>query len=308
MKKMKKVLITGANGFIGSNVAKHFQVEGYITYGLGHGELSQNESKRIGLNYWMKADVSLKSILKFDQKFDVIFHCASNSYVGHSTNNPYEDFKKSLQGSIEILEYMRLHNPKAHLIFPSSPAVQGECENVPIKEDYIGRPISTYGHHKKIIEELCQSFHKNFSLQITIIRFFSIYGNGLKKQLLWDASKKMLNKKKVVNFFGTGDEIRDFLHISDVFKLIDIVLKIDKDFLIINGGTGIKQKVRDIVVTIRNILNPNIKINFNNRVNTGNPKYYCANIEKLEQNGFKATKKFNQGLNDYVTWIKTLHD
>jgi UDP-glucose 4-epimerase len=305
---MKTVLITGANGFIGSNIAKHFQILGYVTYGLGHGELSQNESKRIGLNYWIKADVSIKSILKFDQKFDIIFHCAGGGYIGLSIDNPYEDFKKTSQSSIEILEYMRLYNPKAHLIFPSSPAVQGECENTPIKENYIGRPVSPYGHHKKIVEELCQSYHNNFSLQITIIRFFSIYGNGLKKQLLWDASKKIQNEKKVVNFFGTGDETRDFLHISDVFKLIDIVLKIEKNFLIINGGTGIKQKVRDIVIAIRNILNPNIKINFNNRINTGNPKYYCANTEKLEQYNFKATKRFEHGLNEYVTWIKTLDD
>lgn len=305
---MKKVLITGANGFIGSNVAKHFQNLGYITYGLGHGELSRNDLKKIGLNYWIKADVSIESILKFNQKFNIIFHCAGGSSVGFSIDNPYEDFKKSSQSSIEILEYMRLFNSKAHLIYPSSPAVQGECENIPIKEDYIGRPISPYGYHKKIVEDLCHSYHINFELQITIIRFFSIYGNGLKKQLLWDACKKIINERKEATFFGTGDEIRDFLHISDVFKLIDIVLKNKKKFLIINGGTGIKQKVKDIVIIIRNLLNPYIKVKFNNKVNMGNPKFYCANTEKLKQTGFKPVKKFEQGINDYVNWIKTLDE
>ena len=111
---------------------------------------------------------------------------------------------------------MRVYNPKAQLIYPSSPAVQGEHTNTPIKEDYVGKPASPYGYHKKIVEDLCQSYSEKYSLKISVVRLFSVYGNGLKKQLLWDAYNKIRYSSKEVEFWGTGEETRDFIHIEDV--------------------------------------------------------------------------------------------
>lgn len=305
---MKNALVTGAKGFLGSNVVKNLEKKGYNTYGIGHGVISPQKCREMGLKYWKESSVNIKSILDFDQTFDVIVHCAGNGSVGFSMDNPYEDFKKTSQSSIEVLEYMRLYNPGAHLIFSSSPAVQGECEDIPIKENYIGKPVSPYGYHKKIVEALCQSYNENFNLRISIIRFFSIYGNGLKKQLLWDASKKIKNETKETIFFGTGEETRDFIHISDALNLINILLESKKKFIIINGGTGIKHTVKNIISIIHNLINPDVEIKFNNQKNNGNPKYYCANTEKLENYGFKANVKLYQGIKDYVNWIKTLDD
>jgi UDP-glucose 4-epimerase len=304
----KTILITGAKGFVGSNVCKYFKQKGYVTYGIGHGGLSVEESHEIGLDYWKKDDISISSILEFNQNFDAIVHCGGSGSVGFSVEHPYDDFKKTVDGTLEILEYMRLHNPNAHLIYPSSPAVQGECENIPIKEDYIGKPASPYGYHKKIAEYLCQSYSEKYNLTISIVRLFSVYGKGLRKQLLWDAYQKINEASKEVIFWGTGDETRDFIHIDDVINIFSKLLNTNDKFLIINGGTGLKLTIKDVVYLIGSIINPNINIKFNNQINIGNPIYYWADLEKLKKYKLKANILFEDGLKEFILWMEGVND
>lgn len=305
---MKKILITGAKGFLGSSAAKHFKALGYETYGIGHGGLSVEESTEIGLDYWKKDDISIKAILEFEQTFDVIVHCGGSGSVGFSVEHPYVDFKKTVDGTLEVLEYMRVNNPKAHLIYPSSPAVQGECKDAPIKEDYVGKPASPYGYHKKIAEDLCQSYSEKYSLKVSIARLFSVYGFGLRKQLLWDACHKIKEAKDKVSFWGAGDETRDFVHVSDVLSLFDTLIKKDEIFTLVNGATGRKHSIKNVIEMIRDLVNPSISIQFNNQVNIGNPIYYWADTQKLEQLGFKPRVKLEQEIKNYVKWAKALND
>lgn len=304
----KKILITGAKGFLGSNVSTYFKNLGYKTYGIGHGGLSIEESQEIGLDYWKKDDISIKSILEFNQKFDLIVHCGGSGSVGFSIENPYDDFKKTVDGTLEVLEYMRLYNGEAHLIYPSSPAVQGEHPNTPIKEDYIGKPASPYGYHKKIAEDLCQSYSEKYNLKVSIVRLFSVYGEGLKKQLLWDAYKKIVKADSEVVFWGTGEETRDFIHVDDVLSIIIKLLLSDEKFIIINGGTGQKHTIKDVIEMMRNFINPKIKIGFNNQINIGNPIYYWADIEKLNKYDFKADIKLEDGVKCFISWAKGGND
>lgn len=304
----KKILITGAKGFLGSNVSKYFKNLGYETYGIGHGGLSIEESQNIGLDYWKKDDISIQSISEFDQKFDLIVHCGGSGSVGFSVKHPYDDFRKTVDGTLEVLEYMRLYNKKAHFIYPSSPAVQGEHPNTPMKEEYVGKPTSPYGYHKKIAEDLCQSYSEKYDLKVSVIRLFSVYGKGLKKQLLWDAYHKIKDAKDKVTFWGIGEETRDFIHIDDVLSIIIKLLNNDNKFIILNGGTGDKHTIKDVVELIRNLVNPKINIKFNNQVNIGNPIYYWADLEKLKRYDFEANIKLEDGIKSFISWIKSEND
>ncbi len=301
---IKKILITGAKGFIGSNLTKHFKSLGYETYGIGHGGFSIEESKHIGLDYWETNDITIKAILRFSQKFDVIIHCGGSGSVNFSVNNPYEDFKKTVDGTLEILEYIRVHNSNAHLIYPSSPAVQGQHPDIPIREDYVGKPMSPYGYHKKIAEDLCQSYSEKFNLKISIIRLFSVYGNGLKKQLLWDACHKIMNSGKTVEFWGTGEETRDFIHINDVAELIEKTLLISDRFTILNGGSSIRHTISFIINEIRNGLHIETDIIFNKKVDIGNPNYYWADISRAKSLNWTPTILLKDGIKEYIQWTK----
>lgn len=307
MGKNKKILITGTKGFLGRYTARYFKSLSYSTYGIGHGDLLVEECREMGLDYWYKSDVKIDAIKEINEVFDVIIHCGGSGSVGFSVEHPYEDFKKTVDGTLEVLEYIRLYNPDAHLIYPSSPAVQGECKNERIKEDYIGKPASPYGYHKKIAEDLCQSYSDKYDIKLSIVRFFSIYGNGLKKQLLWDACAKLMsNNANKVEFWGTGEETRDFIHINDATKLFYNLIKQKDRFIIINGGTGIKHTIQEVVKLIGNFLSVKHKVSFNQQVNEGNPIYYWANIDKQKKMTGVTSIAFEQGLYEYIKWVKSI--
>ena len=157
---MKSVLVTGAKGFLGRNFVKHFKLNGYITYGIGHGRISENELKEMGLDYWKCADVTAEKI-QLNNRFDVIIHCGGSGSVRFSIDHPDEDYIKTVNSTIEVLEYMKNHNHNARLVYPSSPAVQGEHPDSPIEECYAGEPISPYGKIKKSQKSYVRIIQKN---------------------------------------------------------------------------------------------------------------------------------------------------
>ena len=303
---MKRILITGAKGFLGSNTARYFKNLGYLTYGLGHGDLLVDECSETGLDYWYKSNICIDAIKEINVVFDVIVHCGGSGSVGFSVEYPYDDFKKTVDGTLEVLEYIRIYNPNTHLIYPSSPAVQGECIDEPIKESYVGKPASPYGYHKKIAEDLCQSYSSKYDLKISIVRLFSVYGNGLKKQLLWDACSKIKNKKIETIFWGTGDETRDFIHIDDVVKIFEKLLYVENKYMVINGGTGEKTSIKSVVNKIKKLLNSETKIRFNQQIDEGNPIYYRASTEKLKKILNSDMKTVDKGFAEYVNWVKCI--
>ena len=298
-----RVLVTGAKGFLGENCCRFFKNLGFEVYGIGHSDLSEREKDEAGLDYWINSDISISSIRKFDVEFELIIHCAGSGSVGFSIENPYVDFKKTVDGTIEVLEFMRLYNINSRLIYPSSPAVQGEHPDTPILESFVGKPTSPYGYHKKMAEDLCRSYSEKFSLNIKVVRLFSVFGVGLKKQLLWDAVNKISGTNPDVEFWGTGKETRDFIHVNDALNIFyGIHKKSDSNFEIVNGGTGKKITIYEVVSKIRSILGSTRALTFNNRVDLGNPIYYCASTEILSNYVRVDFSNFDEDLSNYVRW------
>ena len=297
----KKILITGINGFIGQHCAQYFAKAGNTLFGIGHGELKQKT-----LHQGVSADVSLAALSNMKQCFDVIIHCAGSGSVGYSINNPQEDYAKNVGATREVLEYMRLYNQSAKLIFLSSPAVVGEQPHNPISEDCAGEPVSPYGQNKKLAEEMCLKYHKSHNLSINILRMFSVYGIGLTKQLLWDASQKFLSGQNPVKFFGTGEETRDFVHINDVLKMMSDLIGQKSKFEILNCGCGTSYQVLDVVNMIKNLLGSKSVVEFNQQVNRGNPQHYWADISKAQKLGWSPQILLTDGLKEYIQWVKTI--
>lgn len=212
----KTVLITGAAGFIGRYAAYEFSRNGWYVSGIGWGEWPDCNS--YGLSAWNNSDVNITSLLEFADKPDVIVHCAGGASVGFSVEHPAADFDMTVRTTSHVLEFIRLHSPATRLVYPSSAAVYGQVKNLPITEDTPLNPMSPYGLHKQMAESLCQLYSLQFGVLSAVVRLFSIYGNGLHKQLLWDACQKFSSGKNI--FFGTGKEVRDWLHVEDAARLL----------------------------------------------------------------------------------------
>lgn len=297
------VLITGAYGFLGRNVAKEFKNNNCYVVGIGHGKWDRDEYTKFGIDDWHETTITFEALLNINKNFDIIVHCGGSGSVGFSWENPYEDFQKSVQSTLSILEFIRLQNTSCKLIYPSSPAVQGNLGHVKIKEDMVSVPVSPYGFHKKIAEEICLSYHNNFKIDIGIIRYFSIYGNGLQKQLLWDACKKIYKSNKAT-FFGTGKETRDWIHVSDAAALLYTFSKNLNGFDVINGGTGIETPIDEIIDQLCFNFNKDITVEFNGNNKEGDPLHFWADTRKGNVLGWKPKILLKDGLQEYVNFFK----
>ena len=185
------ILVTGAHGFVGRHVSRSFAQRGHEVVGMGHGGWKSEEWQSWGLCRWTETDISIEALEKFGGEPEVIVHCAGGGSVPMSVVQPYQDFERTVISMANVLEYIRLKSPATRLVFPSSAAVYGNAETMPIKEEDRCAPISPYGMHKLLAEQLMTSYANAYGVSCVIVRFFSIYGCGLRKQLLWDACGKI---------------------------------------------------------------------------------------------------------------------
>lgn len=302
---MKLVLVTGGYGFLGRAVALKFKQAGYRVIGIGRGRWAQEEARAHGFDLWLDAGISLSNLLSLKDEFDLVIHCAGNGSVGFSLQNPLEDFYKTVQGTAELLEYLRVVNSKALLIYPSSAGVYGAKPDAPIKEDEAPNPISPYGYHKKIVEDMLGSYSRAYGLRVGIIRFFSIYGPGLTKQLLWDASLKLETAHGgVAEFWGTGNETRDWIECDDAASLIAAGSCSKEQFSIINGASGQRVTVKQVLELLKDALGSEAVIKFNGMVREGDPRFYHADITQALSLGWQPRVLLSEGIRRYVDWLR----
>ena len=301
--------MTGACGFLGQHTAIYLGQQGHSVYGIGRKSCSSHEVEQLGLEDWIGDEISLPFLREKGLDFDCIVHCAGSSSVALSLDRPKNDFENTVSTTLEILEFIRLHSPQTKLIYPSSAAVYGEHDDsrISINEPLV--PASPYGVHKKIVEELCLSYNRYFGVPLSIIRFFSIYGPGLEKQLIWDACNKMIGSPEQVSFSGTGKETRDWIYISDAVELIDSCLDVPGCPLVLNGGGGVGIAIEQTLVTLARKLNlEGIHIEFDGAVRLGDPCHYEADLRECARLNWKPRISLEDGLGKYVAWFRALGD
>jgi UDP-glucose 4-epimerase len=210
----KVAIVTGARGFLGRHTSAALTASGWSVLGLGHGSWTAEEARAWGVGRWVHGPVNLSTLKALDIQPALICHCAGGGSVSHSIQSPRDDFRRTVETTMDVLEFARLCAPGAVVLYPSSAAVYGATTKLPMQESDPCNPISPYGVHKLMAEQACAYYAKNFGLRVACTRFFSIYGPQLRKQLLWDACQKMTIQKSP-SFFGSGQETRDWINILD---------------------------------------------------------------------------------------------
>jgi len=299
----RTVLVTGAYGFVGRYAARRWAREGWRVTGLGHGTWPRPEWRSWGLDDWHTGDVTLDTLVNYGAEPDLIIHCAGSGSVGFSVAHPYQDFQRTVQTMISVLEYARLHSPRANVVLPSSAAVYGTVLSLPIAESAALSPVSPYGVHKRLAEELCLSYAAHFKLRVAIVRLFSIYGIGLRKQLLWDACRKLAAGE--ASFGGTGDERRDWINIEDAVELLAVAAEHASDqALVLNGGCGTSIRVREVLERVAAGFDVAPALQFTGTTRRGDPDSYEADATKAQALGWRPQVGLHAGIDSYVSWFK----
>lgn len=305
---MNSVWITGVQGFIGQNLSRYLHHQGYDVFGIGPGIWTEDIAEQQGLCYLINDEINLSNLYKLADRSlapNAVFHLAGGSAVSPSFDEPIRDYLSSVDSTIQLLEWLRINSSHTRVILSSSAAVYGGGHSAPIAEDAGLRPTSPYGWHKAMAEMLCESYSENFGIKSTVMRLFSVYGPGLQKQLVWDICKKLQSNIVVLELSGTGQELRDWIHIDDVVRLLVNVYEMDSArFEVFNGASGIGESVANIAKIVCRHWGVNIPVKFSGKVRKGDPERLVANVSRIYKNKFNLTIPLSEGLLGTVTWYK----
>jgi UDP-glucose 4-epimerase len=251
--KGKKILVTGGAGFIGFHLcAKLVNLGADVTI---YDNLSSGKLENVKDNpkaTFIKGDIlDLKKLCSLP-KFDLIYHLAAQVVVPYSMENPTVDFETNARGTVNVLEKAR--KDKTQIIFASSAAVYGNPTKFPTPEEYGFHPFSCYGLSKVVGEEYSQMYTLQYGLDITIVRFSNVYGSRC-HGVINDFMDKLQKNPEKLEVIGTGQQARDFVHVSDIAEALALAADkkaIGKTF---NLGFGETTKIIDLAKIMLKILN-----------------------------------------------------
>ena len=236
----KTVLVTGAAGFIGSNLVKRLfhdvkdikvvgidSITDYYDVNIKYGRLKEIES----LNrdwIFVKANIADKSVVNelFEKyNFSVVVNLAAQAGVRYSITNPDAYIESNLIGFYNILEACR-HHEVEHLVYASSSSVYGSNKKVPYStDDKVDNPVSLYAATKKSNELMAHAYSKLYNIPSTGLRFFTVYGPAGRPDMAYFGFTNKLREGKTIQIFNYGNCKRDFTYVDDIVEGVVRVMR-----------------------------------------------------------------------------------
>lgn len=325
---MKTILITGAAGFIGSNLAQALvsdnkiigfdNVNDYYDVKLKDYRLSQLESSP---NFtFIKGDLADKEAVDsiFEQyKPDIVVNLAAQAGVRYSIDNPQAYIDSNLIGFFNILEACRNY-PVEHLVYASSSSVYGSNKKVPYStKDQVDNPVSLYAATKKSNELMAHAYSKLYDIPVTGLRFFTVYGPAGRPDMAYFKFTNKLVKGDKIQIYNYGDMYRDFTYIDDIVTgVVNVMNKApeaNKDgvrYKVYNIGNNSPESLMDFVNTLEKKL---MKYGIIDTVaekellpmQPGDVYQTYADVSELEKDfGFKPSTSLDEGLDRFAKWYR----
>ena len=331
----KTILVTGAAGFIGSFLIKELlktnndikvigvdSLNAYYDILLKKARLKMLKVFKHRFTFF-KADISNRK--KMDKIFSqfrphIVINLAAQAGVRYSISNPDTYIQSNIIGFYTILELCRTY-PVEHFIFASSSSVYGNNEKVPYSTtDNVDKPVSLYAATKKTDELLGYAYSKLYSIPVTGLRFFTVYGPMGRPDMAYFKFTDKLVKGEPIQLYNNGDMYRDFTYIDDiimgVIKIAGNTPVANEDgvsYKIYNIGNNKPESLLYFVETLEKILiNENIITKSGKKeflpMQLGDVYQTYADISELEKDfGFKPVTELKQGLTAFAKWYKEFY-
>lgn len=333
---MKKILITGIAGFIGSNLAKKLKEKGHDVFGIDNlndyysVELKKDRLSKFLNNEFKNYEINLEDYEAVKKVFEqerpeVVINLAAQAGVRYSLENPFTYIQSNVNGFMNILEACR-HNDVKNLIYASSSSVYGANTSLPFStSDNIDHPISLYAATKKSNELMAHTYSHLFNLPTTGLRFFTVYGPwGRPDMALFKFTKNILNNEPI-DVYNNGNMMRDFTYVDDIVeaisRLVERPAQPNKEwsgdnpspdssyapYKVYNIGNNAPVKLMEFIEAIENRTGIEAKKNFM-ELQAGDVPQTYANVEDLFRDiNFKPQTNIQDGVNNFVDWYKSYY-
>jgi UDP-glucuronate 4-epimerase len=315
---MKKVLLTGGAGFIGSVVAKELLVKGYEVICIDNftddlydpvlkegnvAELFQNES--FSLHRVDVADLANLQKIFESEKPECIIHLAARANTRKAVADPYPYMDTNIVGTLNILEMAKSFGIK-NTVIASSSSVYGNSTRTPFEEnDTADRPLSPYGMSKRACELLAYTYHHNFNLNVTCLRYFNAYGENNRPDLVpyvW--GRAILNDEEIV-ISGDGKRSRDYTYVGDIASGTIVAMEQPLGFEIINLGNSRPVSLNELLKVFELVVGKKVSVKSRPSIKSS-VENTCANIDKAKNLlGWEPTTHIEDGIAKLVTWLKS---
>jgi dTDP-glucose 4,6-dehydratase len=312
--KKQKVLVTGGAGFIGGNFVQHM-VKKYPSYDIYNldfltyaGDLTKHsEIEKEGNYFFVKADIAdreeIMSLFE-KEKFDYVIHFAAESHVDRSITEPEIFIRTNVLGTQVLLDAAKEHEV-TKFVHVSTDEVYGELDfdpNTFFTEETPLEPNSPYSASKASSDLLVRAYHETFGLPVNITRCSNNYGPyHFPEKLIPLTISRVLNEQ-TVPVYGDGKNIRDWLHVLDHCKAIDLVMHDGVNGEVYNVGGHNERTNLEVVKTIISTLEKSEDLIEFVTDRLGHDKRYAIDPTKLEKLGWKPEFNFETGIAQTIQW------
>ena len=295
-----RAAVVGAAGFIGSHLCRHLAGSGWEVVAIDPNPLTAALPAVRHVAARLPEAAALDELLAGN--LDAIFLLAGTALVRPSFDDPIGDLRRNVVDLLTFLEAARARRLQAMVVHASSAAVYGQPRRLPIRVDDPTVPISPYGVSKLAAEHYVRIYAEAHGLRTAVVRPFSVYGPGLRKQVVWDMLGKLLGPTPPT-LHGTGAETRDFVHVEDLCSALETLAS--------SGATGgVYNVCRGEEVTIASLgamvsrLARGPAFGFNGQGRAGDPERWRGDAESTRALGWEPKIQLEDGLRETVEWYQ----
>lgn len=313
---MTKYLVTGSAGFIGFHVARSLLERGDEVVGLDNLnpyysvklKEDRNEILKGHSNYiFHPVEMAERENLYYaldKEKPEVICHLAAQAGVRYSLEHPFVYEQSNLLAFLNLIEWC-VKNPVENFVFASSSSVYGGNKKIPFSEsDGVDQPISLYAATKKANELIAHVYHHLFDLQVTGLRFFTVYGPWGRPDMACYKFSELITQHKPIDVYGHGKMKRDFTFIDDIVQAVVKSLDTPVKYEIYNLGGNQPVELMHFISLLEKELGLEAEKNFL-PIQPGDVVETYADIEKATRDlGFTPKVSIEEGIKRFIEWFK----
>ena len=314
-----KYLVTGCAGFIGWKVSEFLLADGHTVVGVDN----LNDAYDVTIKNWRLAqlqklpkfhyqcvDICDRSALEtiFDQHYDAVINLAARAGVRQSVENPWVYIDTNVTGTLNLLELCRTSEVKK-FVLASTSSLYGAKNQLPFSEEAdTDGPLSPYAASKKGAEALCHSYHHLYNIDVTIFRFFTVYGPAGRPDMSAFRFVQWISEGKHVIVYGDGKQSsRDYTYVEDIARGVIAGLK-PLGYSVINLGSDSPIVLIDTIRLIEELVGKKAKLS-HQPFHPADVRATWANIQKAKQLlGWRPQVSFREGITALVEWYQEHRD